>query len=109
MSDNNLMSAIDRLGVLKAQLAELQREEKELKAIVAEHGVGAYEGEMFRATVSAFDRESLDMDAVREKLSPQFIRAHTRLTPVVQVRVTTRNALSLKIAGFQLKIAAGDQ
>jgi hypothetical protein len=88
---NNLTAAIDRLGLLKAQLAELKREEEALKAVMLEQGVGAYEGELFRVTVSHSERETLDMTAVREHLSYQFIAAHTIVTSVTTVRVTARN------------------
>ena len=87
---SNLTSTIDQLGHLRAQLAELKRQEDELKAVLVENGPGAYEGDLFRATVSESERETLDMVAVREKLSPQFIRAHTRVTPVTTVRVVAR-------------------
>jgi hypothetical protein len=87
---SNLTSAIDRLGVVKAQLAALKREEDELKAVLVEQGPGAYEGDLYRVTVSQADRETLDMDAVRAKLTPQFIRAHTNVTPVTTVRCTAR-------------------
>ena len=89
---SNLASTIDQLGHLRAQLAELKRQEDELKAVLIENGVGAYEGDLFRATVSESERETLDMAAVREKLSPQFIRAHTRVTAVVTVRVVARKS-----------------
>ena len=89
---NNLTSAIDRLGLLKAQLSELAREEKELKAVLIEQGPGAYEGDLFRVTVSQSERETLDMEAVREKLTRQFIAAHTVVTPVTTVRVVARKA-----------------
>ncbi len=94
----NMSTAIDRLGELKAQIADLQREEKALKAIMTEIGPGAYEGDLFRVTVSSFERETLDMEAVRAKLSPQFIRAHTTVTPVTAVRVTSRNTRDLAVA-----------
>lgn len=87
---SNLTSAIDRLGVVKAQLAALKREEDDLKAVLIENGPGAYEGDLYRVTVSVADRETLDMDAVREKLSPQFIRAHTNVTTVTTVRCNAR-------------------
>ena len=87
---NNLTSAIDRLGVVKAQLAALKREEDELKAVLIEQGPGAYEGDLYRVTVSASERETLDMEAVRAHLSRQFIAAHTNVTPVVTVRCTAR-------------------
>jgi hypothetical protein len=94
---NNLTSTIDRLGNVKAQLAALKREEEELKAVLIENGVGAYEGETWRATVSVADRETLDMDAVREKLSAQFIRAHTNVTTVTSVRVVARTNTKIKV------------
>jgi hypothetical protein len=98
MTKTNMTSTIDELGQLKAQMAELARREKELKNLLIEVGPGAYEGELFRVTVSESARETLDMEAVREKLSPQFLRAHTRVTPVTTVRVTARNSAKLKIA-----------
>jgi hypothetical protein len=94
---NNLTSTIDRLGNVKAQLAALKREEDELKAVLIENGVGAYEGDIWRATVSQTERETLDMDAVREKLSAQFIRAHTNVTPVTTVRVVARTNVKVKV------------
>jgi hypothetical protein len=54
--------------------------------------VTAEEGELFRVTVTNAVRETLDMEAVREKLSPQFIRAHTKETFYTTVRVTARKS-----------------
>lgn len=91
LNGNNLAATIDKLGVVKAQLAELKQQENDLKQALIELGVGAYEGTFFRATVSESERATLDMDAVREKLSPQFIAAHTNVTQVTTVRVVSRN------------------
>lgn len=87
----NLSPTIDRLGVLKATIATLEVEEKALKAVLIENGVGAYEGDLFRVTVSETERANLDMKAVREKLSDQFIRCHTTFTQIISVRVVARN------------------
>lgn len=84
---------IDRLGELKAKIAELQTEEKALRDEVIALGVGAHEGDLFRATVTESERATLDMAAVREKLSPQFITAHTTVTEVITVKVTSRKAV----------------
>ena len=81
---------VDQLGMVKAQIAELTRTETKLKERLVAIGIGAHDGNIFRATVSASDRETLDMDAVRAKLSPQFISAHTRVTPVITVKVVAR-------------------
>jgi len=87
---NNLTSTIDRLGHIKAQLADLKAEEQALRDVLVENGPGAYEGELFRATVSASERATLDMAAVRAKLSRQFIACHTNITEVVTVRIVAR-------------------
>ena len=94
---SNLTSAIDRLGNVKAQIAALKKEEDALKAVLIENGPGAYEGDTWRATVSVADRETLDMEAVREKLTPQFIRAHTNVTEVTSVRVVARTNVKVLV------------
>ncbi|HWH48016.1 MAG TPA: hypothetical protein VN664_09455 [Burkholderiales bacterium] len=91
MTKTNLTATIDALGAIKAKIAELELQEKELKADLADLKPGAYEGELFRLSISETDRETLDMKAVRAKLSPQFITAHTNVTKVRALRVSARN------------------
>ena len=55
----NLTSTIDALGALKAQIAKLEVQEKALKASLASLDVGNYEGDLFRLTVTAPEREKL--------------------------------------------------
>jgi len=86
----NLSKIIDDLGVLKAQIANLEVQEKALKQALQDLPAGAYEGEVFRLSVSETERETLDMKAVREHLSRQFIQAHTNITPVRTLRVVAR-------------------
>ena len=95
MTKTNLTALIDQFGVLKAQLADLAKQEKALKAALADLAPGAYEGELFRLAVSESVRCTLDMDAVREKLSPQFIAAHTNETNVRTLKVSARNGEGL--------------
>ena len=94
MSKNDnltLEQRIDAMGELKAQIAALESQyNKHKNLIVEEQGAGAYEGEMFRVSVSVSTRETLDMEAVRNHLSPQFIRAHTKVSETTTVRVTAR-------------------
>lgn len=92
MRQSNVAPLVDELGAVKAQIAALAERETALKQALAESGPGAYEGKTFRATVTESVRETLDMKAVREKLSPQFIAAHTNVTPVTTVRVVARSA-----------------
>ena len=86
----NLTTTIDMLGELQVRIAKLEAEAKALKAVLVEVGPGSYEGERFKVTVTTCERNNLDMKAVREKLSPQFIRCHTTTTQVTSVRVTAR-------------------
>jgi len=91
MTKTNLTATIDALGELKAQIAALELKEKELKKALGDLEPGAYEGDLFRLSVSETERETLDMKAVREKLSPQWMRAHTNVTNVRTLRVSARN------------------
>jgi hypothetical protein len=91
----NLSRAIDAFGDICAQIAKLEAQKKTLRNILIDAVDGAAEGEMFRVTVSVTERETLDMEAVRAKLSPQFISAHTRVTEVVTVSAKARNNLNL--------------
>jgi len=91
MSSKTNLSLVDHLGVVLAQIAELKREGDAIKEMLIKWGVGAYEGDLYRVTVSQSERATLDMAAVRAKLSPQFIAAHTKFNDVTTVRVVARN------------------
>ena len=86
---------IDRLGLLLAQISDLTKEADVIKAQLRELGDGAYEGELFRASVSTSERSTLDMEAVRAHVSRQFITANTKVTETVTVKVASRNGKKL--------------
>ncbi len=85
---------IDELGRVKAQIAALIKQETKLKQKLIIYFQATemcdFHGELFDATVSEYDKKVLDMKAVRKQLSPQFIRAHTSLTPAIRVLVTAK-------------------
>ncbi len=65
----NDVTAVDRLGEIKARIADLKRIEAELTAEIIAQGVGAYEGHYYRAVVSETGPSfSLDVTAAEEKL-----------------------------------------
>ena len=84
------LTIVDKLGLLKAEIASLQAEEKKLKEQLVALGTGAHAGNLYDATVTISERDCLDMEAVRNKLSPQFLRAHTSTTKVTTVRVAAK-------------------
>lgn len=106
MGKSNLAPVIDRLGVVKALMADLKAEENELKASLGDLDLGSYEGENFRLTITAPEREKLSdelkarikevVETFRDKLSPQYRTAHiTReATPTFTVRARTGKALA---------------
>lgn len=81
---------VDRIGTLKAQVAAQMDELKALEAELKAGGEGRYQGDLFEATVTISERDTLDMKAVRAKLSRQFIAANTTTTEVTTLRVTAR-------------------
>lgn len=59
----------DRLGDIKAQIAELKAVEANLIGILVNGGEGAVDGNLFRATVSSVaERQSIDAKAMEAKL-----------------------------------------
>ena len=76
----NLTKVIDDLGALRAQIAELTAKEKAIKDSLGDLKAGAYEGDLFRLTISDSVRETLDMTAVREKLSRRRMGRHEHAT-----------------------------
>jgi hypothetical protein len=94
---------IDSFGILKAQIADLEAKEKDLRnKLIAEFGEGAFEGAFFRVTISKTVRETLDMGAVRKHLSRQFIKANTKETEVTIVKAGARNGVVAEVAGREV-------
>jgi len=87
-----LQAIVDEYGTLCAHMAALKTKQADLKAQLIATGKTPIEGSLFRVTVSTCIAETLDMEAVRAKLSPQFITAHTIKTERTTVRCTARNA-----------------
>lgn len=62
-------AAVDQLGAVKARISELKKEEARLAEIVANSGIDAIDGSIFRATVVVTsDRQTLDAKAAEAKL-----------------------------------------
>lgn len=92
---SNLAPLIDDYGLLMAQIAELQTKANALKEQIVAQGEGSYEGTFYRVTVTESERATLDTKAAKKKLSRQFIKANTKVTPVITVRVYGRTATNV--------------
>lgn len=95
-NDNStiLGAAVDRLAVIKATMAALSSEEKELKGLLADSGLAVIEGSLHRAAVSQCPgRDVIDWAAVAARFEPsrQLIKAHTTTgAPYAVVRVSAK-------------------
>ena len=77
---NPMAFIVDRLAVVKSQIAELERLEKEYKQILIDSGESAVVGTDHRASVSYCDgREKTDWQTIAMRFNPsrQLITAHT--------------------------------
>ena len=77
------INTVDQIAELSAQIAELNDHKKALIESLKAEGEGRYCGTEHYLQVSVSERATLDMSAVRKKLSRQFIASHTRVTEVV--------------------------
>lgn len=87
MTNKELIQAVDDLGILAAQMTALEAKAKAIKAKLIASGRESINGNFYRATVSKYDQTRLDMDAVRAKLTPQFIARHSQTAEVTKVLV----------------------
>jgi hypothetical protein len=87
---HNLLPFIDELADLRARRATLDKREDEIKDLLKPLGIGTHITDDSVLTLSEQQRDVLDMKAVRDKLSDQFIRAHTKVTKFLMFKVTAR-------------------
>ena len=80
---------VDELGALKAQIAELTAREKEITSLLKASNEAAIDGDLFRATVSDSERETLDTKALRRDY-PEIAAEYVKTTHVTTVRVGAR-------------------
>ena len=96
MSMFNTDALIDELGALNAEIADLQAEAKAMKIALQDRIVPgmAREGDLYRASHSVAERDTVDWKAVAGKLKPsrQLVAAHTKRTEVHTIRVVGRSA-----------------
>lgn len=89
-----LIKASDDLGLVLAQISELQEEKTNLQAVLIDSGFSEIDGELFRSTVSHSTRKQVAWKRIAEKLgvSKQQIAANTTKIDIDTVRVVARKA-----------------
>jgi hypothetical protein len=89
-------ATVDELGRVKAVIADAEKREKELVALLKKKGEGRYEGDLFEANVFVQNREVVDWKAVAEFVgySAQLKAAHTTKGEVLVAKVQARTGLA---------------
>lgn len=87
----------DRLGALKAEIAELEAREKALRDELIRRGVSAIEGSVYDAAISSAVRWTLDAKAVRAEMGDAWWNARCRQSLVTTVAVRVRGG-AVKLA-----------
>lgn len=90
LKKNDLGALVDRLGELKALIADLCDEEKAIKEQLIDTRLPCVDGCTFRASISTSERVGLDSDKVKMFLSPNEIVQCQKISTVTTVRVTAR-------------------
>tara|TARA_R100000664_G_C2759228_1_gene148780 strand:- start:7227 stop:7514 length:288 start_codon:yes stop_codon:yes gene_type:complete len=91
MSNNIVFDLVNELAALRAEKEKINNAEKCIVTTLKHLGVGVYQGEEHKAVVSEVTTERLDMKAVRNKLSPQFMRAHTKSSTTLKITLSGYN------------------
>jgi hypothetical protein len=94
----HLKQVVDRLGQVKARLADLHAEEEALKGRLTEAHIDSLEGRLFRATVSRYEQTCVDYAGLVEQLAPpaRLVRRFTSTSERTTVRVVSRNGKERK-------------
>lgn len=86
------IAEVDELGVLMAQLAPLQKREKELKAKLKSYGKPVLEGALFRCVVIESIEERIDSKAVRAEMGATWFSEHAKIVIKKSVRCTAKTS-----------------
>lgn len=99
MNESNLAmlgGIVDKLALIKAQIADLKLTETRLKQDLIDSGFASIDGTLNRAAISECDgKTSVDWKKIAEKFSPsrQLVTANTTVgDPYFTVRVSARKS-----------------
>ena len=83
---------VDKLGAVKAQVAELKKKEDSLRQCLIDSGITEVEGKLFRGSVSTYSQNRIDYAALLEYLTvdAKTIAKYTYGVDQVRVKVSAR-------------------
>ena len=94
MNNDLKLNQADELGLLLAQIADLQAKADEIKDTLKDAasagGDKVVEGELFRATYSESNRTTFDSKAFIKEFGQDLYNTYTKVSAVFSIRVTSR-------------------
>lgn len=90
------LTQADKLGMLLAQIAELESKAEEIKDamkdVATNGGCSVFEGNLFKSSVIEANRKTTDWKAIAKvcNIPEDVIIEHTKVTAVFSVKTTTR-------------------
>jgi len=94
----NISDAVDELGTIKAQMANLKEQEAAIKAELILQGIEEAEGELFRLTIRQQISRKLDTVLIRKLVPKALLRKAEKEVTSTVVRVTARKGVTVKAA-----------
>jgi hypothetical protein len=87
----NSSNAVDELGLIKAQIAELEQKEKALTDALKATGRDKFAGTFFDCTISRSERQNFDVKQLREDLGEEICAPYVKEpTKVVTLKLTAK-------------------
>ena len=86
------LAPVDQLGLLLAQIADLEAQAEAIKNQIKNEGEGSVEGTLYKGTVSLSQRTTVDNKAVfaAADVPAELIAKYSKTTAVITLKVTSR-------------------
>jgi len=86
------VTKVDQLGMLMAQIADLEAQAEVIKNELKNAGEGHVEGNLYKSCVTLSQRKTVDNKAVfaEANVPAELIEKHTKTSAVITLKVTSR-------------------
>lgn len=87
----NPSNAVDELGIIKAQIAELEQKEKALTDALKATGLDKFAGTYYDCTISRSERANFDIKALRADLGEDVCKPYVKApTQIVTLKLVAK-------------------
>lgn len=88
---NSAAAAVDELGFIKAQIAELEQKEKALTEALKATGQDSFKGSFYDCSISHSERANFDIKQLRADLGDDICKPYVKApTKIVTLKLTAK-------------------